>query len=514
MCTNKDLIGGTLRAQMGFDGVIATDCGALTDALSHHNRYTTGAETAGAAIKAGVDSNCGHVFVQALPAALGPNATLTEAELDLSIARLLYARFRLGLFDEGHPESTVPVVDIGDVDVPQHRAVALQAAQEGVTLLQNGARGQLVLPLSKAEHKVVAMIGPMANASMNLLSGYHGTPPFLVSPLDAMRATWESDNVLYHVGCNVSDPTPGTAPSIAAAVEVAKTADVVVLGLGLCGDNYGGGPPKEDSTCFRIDEAEGMDRWNLTLPGPNTVVTGSQLALFKAVLALNKPTAVFVMSAGPVDLSEIKATGVPIVAAGYGGEYGGQATVDVLTGAYNPGGALTVTVYPEAYRHMASFHDMAMRPAAGNGEAGRTYRFLDETKSAPLWRFGWGLSYTAFDITFAQAPTGPVAVGEDTQWVAAIRNSGKVAGGIAVICYVSALNQTAVPDAPRRSVFDFTRVPILEPGTSHLASFTLRAESRGLWTAAGELVYPKGTFGVVCEAAGVATTPMVHLEIA
>lgn len=141
----------------------------------------------------------------------------------------------------------------------------------------------------------------------------------------------------------------------------------------MCGDNYGGGPPKEDATCFQIDEAEGTDRWNLTLPGPDTRIKGSQMALFRAIMALGKPTAVFVMSAGGVDISEIKASGVPIVAAGYGGESGGQATADVLTGAYNPGGALTQTYYTEEYANIVSFRDMSMRPAAANGWAGRTY---------------------------------------------------------------------------------------------------------------------------------------------
>ena len=120
---------------------------------------------------------------------------------------------------------------------------------------------------------------------------------------------------------------------------------------GLCGDNYGGGPPKEDSTCYKIDEAEATDRSSLALPG-------SQMELFRAIHKLGKPLVVFVMNAGPLDLAEIKASGVPIIAAGYGGEYGGQATADVLAGDYNPGGATTTTWYPEAYAHAASFRDM------------------------------------------------------------------------------------------------------------------------------------------------------------
>jgi|EP01046_Picozoa_sp_COSAG06_P034317 beta-glucosidase len=82
------------------------------------------------------------------------------------------------------------------------------------------------------------------------------------------------------------------------------------------------------------------------------------MELFRAIHKLGKPLVVFVMNAGPLDLAEIKASGVPIIAAGYGGEYGGQATADVLAGDYNPGGATTTTWYPEAYAHAASFRDM------------------------------------------------------------------------------------------------------------------------------------------------------------
>ena len=116
-----------------------------------------------------------------------------------------------------------------------------------------------------------------------------------------------------------------------------------MVGLGLCGDNYNGGPPHEDSTCFKIDESEGTDRHNVSLPG-------HQMVLFRALVATGKPLVVFTMNAGAVDLAEIKAAGVPIVSAGYGGEFGGQALVDVLVGDYNPGGGKSLPAWLARYR--------------------------------------------------------------------------------------------------------------------------------------------------------------------
>ena len=111
-----------------------------------------------------------------------------------------------------------------------------------MVLLQNGVAGaKAKLPLSKGIYKKVAMVGPNANATMNLLSGYHGSPPFLVSPLAAMRAKWGGESaVLYSVGCNVSDvdnkgnvtPAAVVQAAIDAATKTAVAADVTVLGLG------------------------------------------------------------------------------------------------------------------------------------------------------------------------------------------------------------------------------------------------------------------------------------------
>jgi len=158
MCTNRELISGILRDEFGFtvsnphliliiltqsppnphdsspnprlilsQGVLATDCGALRDATEHHHRYKDDKDTATAAIHAGVDSNCGSVFPRALPWAFG-NGTMKPEDLDASVSRLLAARFKLGLFDEGDEAAGVPKYDIADVDDAANKAVALKAA--------------------------------------------------------------------------------------------------------------------------------------------------------------------------------------------------------------------------------------------------------------------------------------------------------------------------------------------------------------------------------------------------
>eukprot|EP00658_Telonema_sp_P-2_P002593 TRINITY_DN10976_c0_g1_i1.p1 TRINITY_DN10976_c0_g1~~TRINITY_DN10976_c0_g1_i1.p1 ORF type:complete len:580 (+),score=146.98 TRINITY_DN10976_c0_g1_i1:105-1742(+) len=503
MCTNSQLIAGKLRQEFGFDGLVATDCGALEDAWEHHHRYKRPVDAAAAAIHAGVDSNCGSVLPSSLGWAIG-NGSLSEADLDVTVARLLAARFKLGLFDE----QDLPQFEIGEVDTERHRDLALDAARQGVVLLQNNVLGaKAKLPLSKTKYKTVGMLGPNANASMNLLSGYHGSPPFLVSPLAGMSHKWGSANVKYSLGCNVSinqTPPEEVQAEIDRAVQVSKEVDVIVLGLGLCGDNYGGGPPGEDSTCYKIDESEGIDRPSLALPG-------AQLRLFRAVQALEKPLVVFVMNAGPVDLTEIRDSKVPIVAVGYGGEFGGQATADVLAGDYNPGGATTVTWYPDQITGLVSFREMSLRSNRSN--PGRTYRFLDENKLAPIWRFGHGLSYTVFGLEFEDPINSTVDMNSTVEWKVRVRNTGTMAGGVVVVCYVAAVDQAVVRDPPFRSVFDFERVEGLDPQTNTTLRFPLTPRGRSLVDEQGVRVTPPGVYSVWCQAGAIASTSKISIIV-
>ena len=518
-----------LRDTFGFEGVVATDCGALNDAHIHHKRYADEYVTATAAIRAGVDSNCGSVFPKALPSALDPHnehhTGLTEAELDKSIARLLAARFRLGLF-EPH-DARVPAFTLGDVDTPAHRQLALKAARQGVVLLQNSDGKQAVsaakLPLSPTRYKTVALVGPNANASMNLLSGYHGDAPrdLLRSPLDHMRKIWSAGNghVVYSRGCNVSDDRGHTPPAVVEAgiqeallVAGASEVDVVILGLGLCGDNYGGGPPGEDPTCFTITEAEGVDRANLTLPG-------AQMELFRRVRALGKPVVVFLMNAGPVDVTEIRDTGVAIVAAGYGGEYGGQATAEVLAGIYNPGGALTTTVYTQRYADETSFHDMSMRGGSAGNPAGRTYRFLDDPDhTLSLWPFGHGESYTSFALSFVDGLTR-LSHDRDIALAVDITNTGAVTGDCVVTCYSSVVSLGTglknVPVPPRSSLFDFTRVELLRPKEKRTLTFTLTLRARSVVGFDGAMRVPGAgsKYDVQCLGLGEAKTKVKTIQI-
>ena len=230
MCTNKDLIQDRLRDDFGFSGVVATDCGALNDASAHHHRYKNNEDVVTAAIRAGVDSNCGSTYTSAIPSAMDSSSAnftgLSAAELDPSVKRLLLTRFKLGLFDEQNENASTPTFSLDQVNSKDHQELAFKLARQGVVLLKNQEEA---LPISPKTFKSIAAIGPMSNASQNLLGGYHGSAPFIVTPLQAMRETWGAENVAYSLGCNASGPLSSNQ-SIDSAVEVASQSDLVLLG--------------------------------------------------------------------------------------------------------------------------------------------------------------------------------------------------------------------------------------------------------------------------------------------
>ena len=194
-CANRALLTGILRGEWGFDGYVVSDCGAILDIYEHHKVVRTAAEAAALAVRAGCELTCGGEYA-ALREAV-EQGLISEQEIDRAVARLLTARFRLGMFD---PPEQVPYAQTPYrvVDSPEHRALALEAARESIVLLKN--EGGL-LPLPKDLH-AIAVIGPNADDLQALLGNYHGTPVAPVTPLQGIRQKVSASTRVYHaVGC-------------------------------------------------------------------------------------------------------------------------------------------------------------------------------------------------------------------------------------------------------------------------------------------------------------------------
>lgn len=366
-CSDAFLLNDILRKKWGFKGFVATDCGAVYDFYTFHKTAKDSIEAVAQAIKAGADNQCYGYTKAVIPAI--KQGLLKESELDTAVARLLRAKFKLGVFD---PDDVNPYANIpySVVNSEKHQAQALKMARESMVLLKNNG----VLPLKKGIKKI-AVIGPNANDAEVLLGNYNGEPAHVVSPLEGMQKAFPNALIHYAKGCAIID-TPGynRKAEFAAALTIAAKAEVIVF--------VGGISPRLEGEDLKVKVPGflGGDKTDLNLP---TVQTD----LLKELKKLGKPIVLVLVNGSALTINWENDNLDAIVESWYGGERGGQAIGDVLAGAYNPAGRLPVTFY-KSITDIPAFEEYSM--------AGKTYRYV--TKPV-LYPFGYGLSYTQFEYT-------------------------------------------------------------------------------------------------------------------
>jgi beta-glucosidase len=206
---NTYLLSKTLRDDWKFQGYIVSDCGAVEDIVAGHKFAPDIEHAAVDAVRAGTDNTCGDEYLMLVKAV--KDGLIKESELDISLERLFAARFRLGLFDA---PGTGPFANIptSQIDSPEHRRLALQAARESIVLLKNQVG---MLPLNPAM-KTIAVIGPNAESLVSLEGNYNGTPPRPVLPLDGVRKQFAGKaEVLYSQGSPFVTELPLPVPRTA-----------------------------------------------------------------------------------------------------------------------------------------------------------------------------------------------------------------------------------------------------------------------------------------------------------
>lgn len=203
-CCGDKYLEDLLRNKWGFEGYIVSDCGAISDFYrgNAHHIVNTPAEASAKAVQAGTDLNCGDTYAKGLVDAVKQNL-IAEAELDVSVKRLLLARFKLGMFDPDN-EVKYAQIPIDVVDNENHRLLALQTARKSIVLLKN--QGNL-LPFSKYVKKV-AVIGPNADDSEVLLGNYNGYPSKEITPLKGIIEKLPNAEVTFAQGCALAEKLP------------------------------------------------------------------------------------------------------------------------------------------------------------------------------------------------------------------------------------------------------------------------------------------------------------------
>jgi beta-glucosidase len=461
---NRWLLEDVLREEWGFRGAVVSDYSAIDQLMSIHHIAPDLEGAAMRALDAGVDADLPEGLSYATLGKLVREGKVSEAKVDLATRRMLELKFRAGLFENPYADAAKAAAITNNADA---RALALKAAQRSITLLKNDG----MLPL-KPEGSI-AVIGP--SAAVARLGGYYGQPPHSVSILDGIKAKVGSKaNIVFAQGVKItenddwwedkvvkSDPAENRR-LIAQAVEAARNVDRIILTLG-------------------DTEQSSREGWANNHLGdrPSLDLVGEQQELFDALKALGKPITVVLINGRPASTVKVSEQANAILEGWYLGEQGGNAVADVLFGDVNPGGKLPVTV-PQ----LPIFYNM--KPSARRG-------YLFDTTD-PLYPFGFGLSYTTFDLSAPRLAATSIGAGGKTTVSVDVRNSGARDGDEVVQLYIR--DKVSSVTRPVKELKGFQRIS-LKPGESRTVSFTISPESLQMWNGAMQRVVEPGEFEIM-----------------
>ena len=438
---NKRFMLDILVDEWGFDGIVVSDCWAVEDFYNGHKWSKDRAEAAAAAMKAGMDLECGDAL-WGLPEAI-ERGLITEEELNESLVKLFEFRYRMGEMDDKSPWDDLPSERLCS---KEHADLALKMARESVVLLENDG----ILPLSKNEK--VAVMGPNAQELMVHWGNYNGYPLHTVSVLDGIKAKAKdvkyipgvpyvagstvtsalgevTSHIVGEVAMRINYDANNTDFDYDAFVKAAEGYETVIFAGGIAPCLEGEDMP------VRVPGFRGGDRETIALPEV-------QKKMIQALRQAGKKIVFVNLSGSAVALADESAACDAVVQGWYLGQEAGTAIADVLYGDVNPSGKLPVTFYSDDSQ-LADYESYDMK--------GRTYRYFD---GEPLYPFGHGLSYTDFKISKGRVVK---AADGSMEFVASVKNTGKCDGATVIQLYVS---KEGDDEGPVKTLRGYKRVEV------------------------------------------------------
>ena len=519
-CGSNRLLTQILRDEWGYKHLVVSDCGAIDDFFvkGRHETHKDAADASASAVINGTDLECGSIYSHLEEAV--KQGLITEERIDTSLRRLLKARFALGEMD---PDSIVPWsrISIDTVDCDLHKQMALDLARKSMVLLCNNG----VLPLAKTGARI-AVMGPNAVDSVMQWGNYEGVPSHTYTILEGIRC--KIGDVPFEKGCELLDNRifesyfneisnngrPGLTATywnnmnlsgdVAATSQITSPINlsnggntVFATGVGLYNFTavYEGTFRPKESGAYEL-LIEGDDGYRVYVNGEKVIdywgehASAKREYTLKAIAGTDYKIRIEYMQAGAeasIELPQVqrdilkalKKAGkkvvfvncsgsavalVPemescdaILQAWYPGQAGGLAVADVLFGDFNPSGKLPVTFYKNTDQ-LPDFEDYSMK--------NRTYRYMTEV---PLFPFGYGLSYTTFDISKGRLNKKIISAGQDLNFKVNVKNTGKYDGAEVIQVYVRKVDDA---EGPIKSLRAFRRVP-LKAGETCVVSIDL-----------------------------------------
>jgi beta-glucosidase len=445
-----------LKDELHFDGFIISDWGSVAE-LVNHRVAEDDADAARLGFTSGVDMEMVTTCYIKSMKLLVENGKVSKESIDEACRRILKAKFQAGLFE--HPYAQPDLAE-KTLFAPAHQTLARKLAGETLVLVKND---QDLLPLARSGRKI-AVMGPLINQRAALLGSW---------AVDGLAEDAQTINAAMRLAApeavmpNISDAM------VDEMLRAGMRADVIVYFAGES-DQRGG----ENQNIASIDLPPGQEE------------------TIQALAGLGKPMVLVVLAERALNLHRVAHFAQAIIYAWHPGSLGAAAIADVLFGDVCPSGKLPVTL-PRAtgqiplhynFKSTGKNFDVSGRPA------GKEYAYVDryvDIPTAPLYPFGFGLSYTQFTFADIQIDRTELHPGESVHISAQVTNTGARAGTEVVQCYLQ--DCVASITRPVRELKGFSRVS-LQPGETRRISFPVSEEQLAFYGLDGKLKVEAGLF--------------------
>ena len=364
---HKELLTSVMRDEFKFDGFYVSDWLDINRISSLHRIAKDFKEAIFFAVDAGMDLNMhGPNFLENV-VKLVEEGKLSQERIDFSARKILYAKFKLGLFEN-------PFVDPNEIEnkvfTEQHKETALNAARKSIVLLKNDG----ILPISKNRGKKILVTGPNANNHSVLGDWVWAQPEENVTTIyEGINSLGSSKGFNIDFYDSNEDIRTITENDIRRTVNYARNYDQIVV---VVGDN------SQRNLKSKRTAGENMGRANLNL-------AGKQLQLVKKLKEINKNVIVIYVNGKPIAEPWIDKNISGVIESWESGSMAGNAVADVLFGDFNPGGKLPLT-FPRSVGQLQMIYNHKPSQYFHN------YAFEEVT---PLYPFGHGLSYSNFEYS-------------------------------------------------------------------------------------------------------------------
>lgn len=476
---NTKLMRKILREEMEFDGVLISDFSAILETVAHGCSRGE-RDAAGKAVRAGVDIDMMTSVYSRNLAELARSGELDESLIDECVMRILELKNKLGLFENPYKdadeerEKTVLLCE-------EHRNLAREAAVKSMVLLKNDG----ILPVNR--NQKIAFVGPYTDSRQIKSSwSFTGDEKDCVTIREAAMEALDPRLTVYACGCPIisgetclkgfteelSQEPSGRELELMReeALRAAREADVVIMPLG---EHY-------------LQTGEAASRAFLEIPQV-------QMELFREVCRVNPNVVTVLFNGRPLDLREISGKSRAVLEAWRPGTEGGHAVLDLLLGRENPSGKLSMSMpYCVGQTPVYYNHTSTGRPYAAGIQDRFRSRYLD-IPNEPLYPFGYGLSYTTFEISPVELSGDRMRLGETLTARVRVKNTGSRPGCVTVQMYLQ--DVTASVARPVRELKGFVKAE-LEPEEEKTVEFSIEEPMLRFWRADGSFASEEGDFRV------------------